>query len=502
MIPVWRFRLCLLGLMALASLCHGGPPAGEPLTEFLVRWDQKYRLIDPEVEPAPRAYDRDYAAAASDLKKAILTGIADDEMYYRLGFCYEKLGDLNQALDSYRRAAAGAEAEKKGSALEPAIRQHLGMVYARKGMWQEAAGEFEKALAGEKESFAMRNNLGYCYRQLSMRRKALAEFRGAIALNPRSAEALLNSGIICAELGELDSAENYLRKAIELNPNIDGGRYTLGMVLETKGGAMTRAPAAVSPAPHATTAASPLAAAPLSEGDSEEALLTGARGLMEKGDRAGAERLYRGVIGKDHGSTEAYLGMARIKEYAKGERYGEGFPAEACITYYRTALTLAPDQASAWFDLGNVFEKIGRLADATAAFEKAYGLDPGMKVAAYNLGLCYSRLGRGQKAEDLLREAIRKDNNFAEAHFQLARLLAEKRDYGDAIQEYEETLRIAPDDADAHYNLAQILRLHAERPEKAAVHLKEYLKCRPDAGDAAEVREWIREVEAGKGKQQ
>lgn len=525
-------------LMAPTPAAVATSTAAEPAgTEFLERWDREYRLLDPEVEPARRGAARDYARGVAELKKAILTGIPDEGMYYRLGFCYEKLGDNDRALDAYRRAM-----KNSGGAYACAIPYHLGLVLAGKGDHAEAAAEFEKALACPEYAAAARNNLGNCYRSLYLKRKALEEFAAAIELDPRMAGAHLNMGVTRAELGDREGSVSSLRRALELDPHAPGAAYSLGIVLRAMGdarGAEEALARAVKISPrdekahlalarlyvdagrkeearqeariafglmpmlradnleldNALGASPPPAAATPSSGEGEErALLDQARSALSTGDHAGAERAYEAVLRRNPNSVAASLGMAYLGEFAGAQRYGKGFPAERSIGFYRKALDAQPGMSTAWFSLGNVYEKCGRYEEAAAAFAKACACAPEMRFAWYNLGVCYAKLGDHEKAEAQFREAVRLDPDFADARFQLGEALAAKRDFGGAIGEYEKVLSLTPAHADSHFSLAQIYRLQAADRRKAAGHFRTYLELRPNAPDASEVEGWIREM--------
>jgi tetratricopeptide (TPR) repeat protein len=500
--------------------------------------------VDPEVDPSRRDSPKDFARGIAELKKAILTGIPDEGMYYRLGYCYEKLGDLERALDAYRRAAPDG-APEGGGEFACALAYRLGLVLARTGKHAEAAAEFEKALVCPALAAAARNNLGACYRVLHLKRKAVDEFEAAVALDPRMAEAHLNLGVTKAELGRTEAAVESLRRALELDPRLRGAAYSLGIVLGARGDARgaeeaLRAAAAAFPDDEKThlalarlyldsgrkeearraarrafglmpvlraenldldtalggEAPAP-AASPAPRREEDEALLERARAAVAGGDRAEAERSYSALLARDPSSAAACLGLAFLSEFSGSERYGAGFPAERCIGYYRRALEAQPRMSTAWFGLGNVYEKIGRYAEAADAFQRAGDLSPEMRFAWYNLGVCYTRLGKREEAEAQFRRALALDPAFADARFQLGEVLASRRDYGGAIEEYEKVIDLVPSHADAHYSLAGIYHREAADPGKAAEHYRAYLELRPRAPDAAEVQGWIEEMEGG-----
>lgn len=76
-------------------------------------------------------------------------------------------------------------------------------------------------------------------------------------------------------------------------------------------------------------------------------------------------------------------------------------------------------------------------------------------------------------------------------HYNMAVMYAGQGRYKEAEREYLRALRVDPIDADAHYNLAILYEEHLKVPRKAVSHYRRYLKLRPNAPDANEVRTWI-----------
>ncbi|MDD5557955.1 MAG: tetratricopeptide repeat protein [bacterium] len=521
---------CAAAAVLRAADAPAGAPADRAATEFLERWDGRYRLVDPARHRAPP----NYAAAAAELKKAVLAGIPDEELYYRLGFCYEKLGDLDGALDAYGRAAARAEPKGFRGGVGRRIPFRLGLVHARRGSLREAASWFEKAMAAGDDSAAVHNNLGYCLRAMALKRRALESFAAALERDAALAEARLNEGVTRAELGDLAGAEEALRRAAALRPGMPDVDYVLGLVRRARGnpgGARESFRRAVSLFPDDARPRRALARLHLEAGMEEEAaaeareavrlepsiersdpdlgalarrapapappdereaeppagrLLSRARRRAASGDLDGARDAYEEIIKEKPDTVAALLELAAIEE-------GEG-RSDRAAELYRRVIDRRPELGPVWFALGMALERAGSYGAAAEALEKAAERLPDSALAAYNLGICYGRLGRRGEAEAQYLLAARLDPGFAEARFGLGAARAARRDFAGAIEEYGAALRINPADADAHYNLAQIYRLHAGRPRDAAEHFRAYLRHRPDAEDAARVEAWIREL--------
>jgi Tetratricopeptide repeat/BRCA1 C Terminus (BRCT) domain len=127
----------------------------------------------------------------------------------------------------------------------------------------------------------------------------------------------------------------------------------------------------------------------------EQALLA-----EEKGDIAGAERLYRILMKSD------------------------------------------PTDASASFNLGNLLRAANRNVEAEAALRSATRGDPRFAEAWYNLSDLLDEQGRSEAAIECLRTALRVEPDYADATFNLALLLQRKNEYAEAADYWRRYLDI------------------------------------------------------------
>lgn len=141
-----------------------------------------------------------------------------------------------------------------------------------------------------------------------------------------------------------------------------------------------------------------------------------ARALLERGELAPAQRLYRGVLAIDPENAEALLLLG-----AACDRCGDSVEAERLM-----ARALRTERRYAW--------------------------------AFANYGLVLVKLGRHEAALAPLREALRLDGRHAPAHVSLGNALLELERHADAQKAYEQALAIAPALAEAWSNRGNALR--------------------------------------------
>jgi Flp pilus assembly protein TadD len=84
-----------------------------------------------------------------------------------------------------------------------------------------------------------------------------------------------------------------------------------------------------------------------------------------------------------------------VNTAAKAVEKGELEQAEMLL---KQAVEINPEGAEAWINLGTVYLRQKKHAEATVAYEKAVALQPENTTLTYNLGVTYHELGRAAKA--------------------------------------------------------------------------------------------------------
>jgi superkiller protein 3 len=140
-------------------------------------------------------------------------------------------------------------------------------------------------------------------------------------------------------------------------------------------------------------------------------------------------------------------------------RVGELAEAE---TELRRSISLQPDNAQAYYILGQTLEQMGKHADSLAAFAEVERLhrasvDYAQGVIQYNLGM--QELGKGNL--DASREAFKAALSFwpdlAQAHTNLGAVLLRLGDAKGAIGQLRAAIDLNPDEARAYFNLSLAL---------------------------------------------
>ena len=198
-----------------------------------------------------------------------------------------------------------------------------------------------------------------------------------------------------------------------------------------------------------------------------------------------------GVFAQSTGRTVRHLQIA--------EQSSSGPPeltqAEAAIQKkdYATAepllqkvVTASPGNYTAWFDLGFVYNALGRTEDSIAAYRKSVAARPDVFESNLNLGLVLAKNGQPD-AEKYLRAATEltptanvKDGK-ARAWLSLAHVV-EAKNPDDAVAAYRHAAELQPKDPEPHLSAGLLL----EKENRFADALEEYKQALADDPSSAD----------------
>jgi tetratricopeptide (TPR) repeat protein len=169
--------------------------------------------------------------------------------------------------------------------------------------------------------------------------------------------------------------------------------------------------------------------------------------------------------------------------YERNKAYADGVTLwQDCVNKSpkkARAMTLRPDYADVYYNLGVVLKLQGRLKEAVEQYRSALRLKPDFTKVHYNLGNTLSDLGRLDESIEHYRQALQLKPNHAKAANNLGMALRIQGKLDDAVVCLRQALQIEPDNAGVHYNLADTLRAQG-RLDEAINHYYKVLELRPD----------------------
>lgn len=209
---------------------------------------------------------RRYMEAVPYLQKAALTEEKDADLWMNLAHCYSRAGNLESALEAFRKAVAidpspdnlyglgdcllALDRNKDAIAiLEKAVRLQphhimanydLGLAYYRENRYEEGVAVSKRALSDDPEIEHQRSNpglgattnLGLCLMEIGRGEEALKCFDKNIGLIVPS---FFNKGVTLWQLDRLKEAAVWFRRVLEINPNDTSALNQLGQVLDADG---------------------------------------------------------------------------------------------------------------------------------------------------------------------------------------------------------------------------------------------------------------------------
>lgn len=135
---------------------------------------------------------------------------------YYLGLTYTRLGDLNNAIESFRKLIK----VNLPPEFDIRFRMILGYIYALKEKYPLSRDIFLSVLKREPKNVQVLAALGFIHYRMNEHKKAIQYLKKALKIDSNNPNALNSLGYIYAQLGErLDEAVKNCEKALSLKPD-------------------------------------------------------------------------------------------------------------------------------------------------------------------------------------------------------------------------------------------------------------------------------------------
>jgi len=155
---------------------------------------------------------------------------------------------------------------------------------------------------------------------------------------------------------------------------------------------------------------------------------------------------------------------ALIKDYPKsslllnlvGTFYKSIKMPDKAIQSFENAITIKPDYAEAYNNLGATLQELGRLDMAVKNYEEALSIKPDYAEAYNNLGNICRENGQQDMAFKNYEKALTIKPDYAMAHYNFGIALKESGQRDTAVKSLEKALAIQPNYVKAHHSLSSI----------------------------------------------
>ena len=167
-----------------------------------------------QIDYAINLFKSDQIQQALDFIDTLSKDYPDDSLLFNIrGACYAGLGQLDIAVQSYKKALSIKPDYAKAH-------YNLGGAFQELDKLHDSAKSYENAITLEPENAQAHNNLAIVLRELGQLEEAEASCRKAIVLDPEYAEAHSCLSIILYANGDLNSALESIKKAYSINPKL------------------------------------------------------------------------------------------------------------------------------------------------------------------------------------------------------------------------------------------------------------------------------------------
>ncbi len=400
----------------------------------------------------------------------------------------ERVGNVDGAITEYRKAL-------QQNAF-PLASGNLGLLYAQKGMNDEASVELTRGLASisdpkyhkalglilaERKVYPLAiyhlNEAGRdltrdadvfialaeIHGAMGQPDKVLAEYRRALTADPNSEKAHLGIARVYLARNEQDKALDQLKKAEVSNPQNRDLHLMMAGIYEKKGDAkVAEYQYLLGGKPKARPVMAVLASAA-----QPGAVASGAGPLDEKNE----QMLKAAIKESPDKAVEAYEKLGNLYRLA-------GRDAEA-IAAYQEAAYRKSTSSSVYLNLGILHEKGGKLDEAVVDYKQAIRVNPDDADAHLRLAEIRNSRGFNQEAVEQYSEFLRLKPDSPDIQLKLARIFARSKEYNLAISAYSAVLKHSPDNADANREIAQTYKAKGMN-DKAVEHYKKAIAQQKD----------------------
>src|SRR5687768_13263043 len=156
-------------------------------------------------------------------------------------FLHRDLSRGTAELMSEARAGMTAQVEilrtfaRRIDGTDPGAQNNLGVLYFRRGMFDEAIAAFSRALALDERMRVARRNLEIAYGEAGLMDRRVAELAERLATSPDDLGLLVESGIAEKTAGNLESAERKFRRALVQDPDSSVLHFFLAEIFYNRG---------------------------------------------------------------------------------------------------------------------------------------------------------------------------------------------------------------------------------------------------------------------------
>lgn len=265
---------------------------------------------------------------------------------------------------------------------------------------------------------AIHDSLEHYYNGESLERQrdfdAAAEaYKKSIEISPRP-RAYYRLAMVTMAEGDYESGETYLREAVRLSPSFTEAQQRIAMLQERKGSGETDPASPWGPR----------------AGDSASS----AESKTEMKQPPQTPVITEPSVQENAPSTEPKVDAGALNQEASQAFQNKNW--QNALLLYGQLVERDPNNALYQYRLGFIQQQLGQTGDAALTLERSVELNPAFASAWNDLGIVYESLGRSSEAVNAYRNAIAKGPENG-AYYNLAVLMEKQGEFKEAISLYE-----------------------------------------------------------------
>jgi len=295
----------------------------------------------------------------ADADKAFTAALAikpnDAEIYLNMSLVHKARGDTAKADDFLRRAVA---LDKTGIIRQKALDSlgfQKGLKLLREKNLDAALDIFNLVLVVLPDDPLVHANIGEVYVLKEDLQKAEEAYKRSIELMPDNLEIRLRLARVYAKMEREDDALEMLEYIAAKGKGTAQGEDALAILLAM-----------------------------------EKNIIKRGRRFLEKGDLAGAEKVFKSLLARSPDSAQGHYWLGQVN--VKREKYDEG------LADIEKSAALMPENVGIRLALGMAYEEAGMLLEAERTYLRVLEISPGDLGARLNLTNIYKKQGKEAEA--------------------------------------------------------------------------------------------------------
>jgi|WetSurMetagenome_2_1015567.scaffolds.fasta_scaffold01241_11 cellulose synthase operon protein C len=331
---------------------------------------------------------------------------------------------------------------------DPGALNNLGVVYFRKGMYEEAMEQFKEALKVDPKFDLARENLQYVFAETGLEDADVRRWRDEVKRDPENFEAMLRLGVSFQNMGRFREAAEMLGAVVEKNPDHTMARFHVAIALKAQG---------------------------LYQQALEHYLYIGTHFAKSAVFHTDLGEVYYNIGRTDEAIAELNAAIKLDADYWRSHfllsfAYGDNGQLQEALEESRVASRLNPSFQNTE---ANLALSAGGARGAGDAPRGCAGKEvASLESTSFTLGMAYRERGFTKEALKEFQKALRDMPDADRVHIEIGKIHVAEGSMGAAAEAFLKTLQANPENVEAYRLLGCVYHLQGEYDEAALCYLQ------------------------------